>query len=325
MIVLQEPSPGRPYATIAADPYEPIDALGNTMLKDAYKSFGAVLLRGFSMDIAAFGALTARCCSTSVFNESLDRDVLDAEHNIQTVNQGAEAFPLHPELSREPWKPDVCFFWCITPPARGGETTICDGVELVRHMPPPVRKIFEDHDLCYNIIARPEALKFWLGDASPNDTLRAAPPADCPFTFSRHQDKIIRSFQRPALHKPMFCDDLAFGNFLLFARYLLGWRDYPVFDGPHQVPDRLLAEVKCVADKLTVPILWQAGDVVMLDNTRFMHGRNAVSDPTHRKIATYFGYLNFAVAPDDEPKDAIWRRSNFRPPTVRPATANAGN
>jgi hypothetical protein len=52
----------------------------------------------------------------------------------------------------------------------------------------------------------------------------------------------------------------------------------------------------------------------MLDNTRFMHGRTAIADPGERLIATYFGYLNFAIPDPEEPADPIWRREVFIPP-----------
>jgi hypothetical protein len=52
----------------------------------------------------------------------------------------------------------------------------------------------------------------------------------------------------------------------------------------------------------------------MLDNTRFMHGRTAILDARERLIATFFGYLSFAIPDPEEPPNAPWRQSNFRPP-----------
>ena len=63
-----------------------------------------------------------------------------------------------------------------------------------------------------------------------------------------------------------------------------------------------------------MPIEWRKGDVLMLDNTRFMHGRTAIRDPGKRRIATYFGYLRFARPDPEEPPNAVWRREDFLPP-----------
>ena len=125
---------------------------------------------------------------------------------------------------------------------------------------------------------------------------------------------ILRVFSRPALHKPMFIDAPAFGNFLLFARFNNGRPDHPVLDDGHPVPEAWLQAIKETGDRLSFAIGWRPGDVLMLDNTRFMHGRTAIIDPGERLIASYFGYLGFAIPDPEEPADPIWRREDFQPP-----------
>jgi alpha-ketoglutarate-dependent taurine dioxygenase len=308
------PAPDRPYVTIAADrETTPLDLPSDT-IQALYKRHGALLMRGFETDLAGFRSFAQQFCIGSTFNESRGRKLLDEAHNIQSVNRGVAPFPLHPELSREPWRPDVCFFGCLNPPRAEGATTLCDGVEIVRQLPAETRRAFEGRRLLYVQPAMPEELEQWLGTAAPDDALLAAPPPTCPYAFRRAQGQILRSFSRPALHRPMFTDEPAFGNFLLFARYLLGLPGFPLFEDGNQVPADLVAAVKAVSDRLTVPIVWQRGDLLMLDNSRFMHGRTAVRDAEERLIAAYFGYLNFAIADAEEPADAPWRRGPFSPP-----------
>lgn len=308
------PSANEPYATITAGgEASPLD-VSPDLIVDHYKQHGAILLRGFPVDLESFRLFTEQFCATSVFNESPDRRLLDDAHNIQSVNGGADAFPLHPELSREPWKPDACFFCCLEPPGTGGETTICDGVEIVRQLPEEVRSVFAARRLLYIQAASPELLEFWLDTRAPSDNALRQPPSGCPYSFFRVQGGIIRAFSRPALHAPMFSKSPAFGNFLLFARYLLGKPDFPVFEDGRPVPAALVHAVKETADRLTVAINWRKSDLLMLDNTRFMHGRNAIVKTDERLIASYFGYLRFAVPDAEEPPNAPWRRAAFRPP-----------
>lgn len=308
------PAESRPWVQIEAAPGAALDALATDELIALYKTHGALLLRGFPPGLDAFRAFTARFCSSSVFNESPDRLLLDDAHNIQSVNGGGDPFPLHPELSREPWKPDVCFFHCLQPPGEGGETTICDGVELVRRLDPEMRNHFARSRLLYALRAMPEQLQFWLGADRPTREQLAYPPASCPYRFAVGPDGVWRYFTRPALHKPMFADDPAFGNFLLFARDYNGRRDYPVLEDGRPVPDDWMDAVRAAAAPITIPVSWQAGDLLMIDNTRFMHGRNAISDPGERLIASYFGYLSFAEPDPEEPPNALWRQAGFRPP-----------
>lgn len=323
MVALIDPTPDRPYSVVAAEgEASPLD-VDPGRVEQLYKRDGALLLRGFTLDVDSFRRFAQQFCIGSTFNESGRRDLLDPEHNIQSVNRGADPFPLHPELSREPWRPDVCFFGCLQPPSAQGATTICDGIEIVRHLPPEVRVQLEGRHFLYWQVAGPEELRFWLATDRPTDSQLADPPATCPFGFHRKDGEILRYFTRPILYRPMFAPGPAFGNFLLFARYLRGRRDYPLFEDGSVIPDRLVETVKRTTDTLTARIQWQAGDLLMVDNSRFMHGRTAIANPEERLIASYFGYLKFAAPDAEEPANAPWRQPGFQPPLIMTPTGRA--
>ena len=314
MAKIQLPEPGRPQVLIEAEGERGIFDVDPPQIVSLYKAHGALLLRGFGADVPQFRNFARQFCSTSVVNESPGRQPIEPEYNVHTVDAGTGPFSLHPELSREPWKPDAAFFACLSAPSRGGATTICDGVELVRQMPEEVRRGLEGRRLLQVKPTWPELLEFWLGTPNPNDELLANPPAWCPYQFRRIEDRVVRFFSRPALHRPMFIDAPAFGNFLLFARFNHNRVGYPLLDDGQVVPDPWLEAIRATGARLTAEIAWQAGDVLMLDNSRFMHGRTAIEDPGERVIATYFGYLNFAIADPEEPPNAIWRQRDFCPP-----------
>ncbi len=274
----------------------------------------AVIVRGYGPSIPAFNAFAKKICEVSVFNESPNRLILDGKNNIQSVNLGTEPFPLHPELSREPWKPDICFFHCIDAPLQGGETTYCDGVELLRRLPDRVRAALETRSLLYIQPAPPAILEYWLETSQPDDAMLANPPSTCPYRFRRFDSGIVRYFLHPALHKTLLSNELAFGNFLLFARYYLKLDRLPLFEDGNVVSDWIVDAVNEVAETITFSVSWQAGDILILDNSRFMHGRNAITEPGDRLIASYFGYLNGIKGRPDEIANPPWRRPDFRPP-----------
>ena len=311
---IELPGGDRPYVIIKPRREAALTDIPAGMLMELFKAHGALLLRGFGADVPGLRRLVVRHCCGSVFNESPGRDLLDADINIQTVNGGSEAFPLHPELSREPWKPDVAFFACLNPPATGGETTVCDGVELAAALPSAVRDAFAARHLVYIQGAGPEILEFWLGTPTPSLQQLRAPPPGCPYVFPVIDGQVTRVFSRPALHKPMFSDAPAFGNFLLFSRFFNGVRGFPCLDDGSPVPDQWLEAVALTAEPLTAAVTWAAGDVLMLDNSRFMHGRRAIVDADSRRIATFFGYLKDAPLDPYGPADPVWRRTAFRPP-----------
>jgi hypothetical protein len=177
-----------------------------------------------------------------------------------------------------------------------------------------VREAFATHRLMYERPAPPHELEFWFGTSNPGAAQLAAPPPDCPFQFLTTPDFVLRFFTRPALHTPMFSDALAFGNFLLFARDHLGNPRLPLLANGTPVPDAWVDDARAAANRVAAAVTWQRGDILMLDNTRFMHGRNAIRDMAERQIASYFGYLSFAVPDPEEIAAAPWRRGAFRPP-----------
>jgi len=309
------PVPGRPYVVVQRAAEPDLLALDPARVADLYRRHGALLFRGFAGDAETFGRFARQFCSTAVVNESPGRSPIDAARQIYSVNQGGEAFALHPELSREPWKPDAAFFACLSASAADGATTLCDGIALARALPAEVRAALAPRRLCYAAPAWPNLLEYWLGSARPDEATLREPPPGCPYRFARDRHGgLVRYFTRPALHKPMFADERAFGNFLLFARYNNNRRDFPLFDDLTPVPEAVVQAAKAAGDATLAAVEWRAGDVLMLDNTRFMHGRTAIREPNKRLIATYFGYLRFALPDPEEPADPIWRRVDFSPP-----------
>jgi hypothetical protein len=321
---VQLPEPGRPYVLLEPAGEQRIADVDSSLIIELHKAHGALLFRGFGAGVPEFGAFTGAFCPTHVANQSAGRMPIDPEHNIRSVDPGVGAFALHSELSREPWTPDAAFFACLSAPSREGATTICDGIELVRAMPEEVRRGLTGRRLLHLKPTWPELLEFWLGTADPSDELLANPPTSCPYHFRRMQGSVIRYFSRPALHRPMFADEPAFANFLLFARFTRNRRDYPLLDNGNPVPEPWLQAIKAVGDRLSAEVVWQPGDVLMLDNTRFMHGRTAIVNANERLIASFFGYLGFAIPDPEEPPNAPWRQGNFCPPLAAHERGSAG-
>jgi hypothetical protein len=287
-------------------------------LRTAIERSGAVLLRGFATTIDCFAALGEALCQTSVANESPNRETFDQHASVQSVNLGNQSFPLHPELAREPWRPDLAMFGCFVPPSAGGQTNVCDGIAIVENLPDDLRRTLAERELAYIRPASPELLRFWLNTDTPSDKILAHPPEACPYWFRRAQDRVIRGFNRPVFEPALFDERPAFGNFLLFARDLLRLRHVPMLDDGTEFPDEWLDIIRSTARKLTYAHKWQAGDVLLLDNSRFMHGRRAIGDTAARQIATYFGYLKGIERRPWDPPKPIWRQHMFRPPEAPP-------
>jgi hypothetical protein len=266
------------------------------------------LFRGFHLDLDRFSQFTDQFCNQYVSNKSPGREVLSDDGRIQTVNLGHRHFPLHPEISREPWQPDVAWFACKKPADEGGETTICDGIEIAKAFSPALIAHLQQNHLAHTLATDLGWCSEFLrkADLTIEEIGRFSDPAVFMFTVANQQ--LLRTYLRPMLHKPMFSPEWAYGNFLVFARRRLKVKNFPVYANGREVSDQLVLEIESISNDLAYALRWQENDLLMLDNTRFMHGRNPIANPDSRRIYTQFGYLNFV--PSDFPNldKQVWRR-----------------
>ena len=263
---------------------------------DKFRQHGAILFRGFKGGLDNFLAFTDLFCKGYMYSlgrTAYARRDISFNHKVQTVDRGGGYFPLHPERSQTPFQPDIAFFHCRQAPQRGGETTFCDGALLLSIFPEEIRNELAAKRFRFLAIQSEEQLQSLLGIADPNlleDTL-AARSLDNIYTMKA--GRIIMDFTKPVLNESKFSKKLSFANFLLFGRFLQKHRNFPTYEDGSEIPDSLCVEIDKLARQITTLVRWQNDDILMLDNTRVMHGRNPVDPGTDRDIWTRFGYANF--------------------------------
>lgn len=304
---ITSPNNNEKYVRIDAQPGETLASIDSREVETLYKQHGAILFRGFDLTVDTFKELTERFCNHSTINNTQNRQTVNQLETIQTVDGGDQPFPLHTEVSRAPWKPDVLWFACFKPPASGGNTLICDGLDIVNGMDDELLGALKGRQFAFKDTPSSKDLEFWFGTALPSDKELAQPPGNCPYSYQRVNGTIIRTYLTAAIHRPMFNDSDAFGGFLLFARYAVRTDKVPTFEDGSIVPQAIVDKIKLIGDHYSVPIQWQKHDFIMLDNTRFMHGRTSIDDESERLIITNFGYLHFATSRTGAISDQPWR------------------
>ena len=256
---------------------------------------GAVLIRnGQAPTVPEFVALSEALMIPIVYHgtNTPDRDPVAGDPRTSTVSKGVGEIPLHREASYAPGCPDLLLFYCVTPPAGGGQTTLCDGVRLLRELPDRVRDFVSDLDLCWRWTAPPERWSATLGVSTKADAaivldrvkaaLRPGEMLDTRFDG----DVLHGMFRTPCLvptrSGASFCNSLFSYHYRppgdYFARDLF---QVSLPDGSEFPPD-MLAEIVRTAARLTIEVAWRPGDVVVVDNGRYLHGRRSFTDPARR-------------------------------------------
>lgn len=116
------------------------------------RAHGAVLFRGFKVPDAPAFERVARAVDPGLVTRY--PGISPREHISEHVLSSTELpsyFPLpqHSELSYTHAPPRKIFFFCVTPPASGGETPLCDLRKVLSDLPPALRSRFERDSIRY--------------------------------------------------------------------------------------------------------------------------------------------------------------------------------
>lgn len=259
---------------------------------------GAVLLRGFAPardDFLAFTERFGREFSTYQGGFFHDRRPVGGNRTLLTVTASDEGFaiPLHGEMYYTKRRPALLWFCCETPPAADGETTLADGEELWRRLSDRARALFTERRLKYRRELPDGAWQQAFQSDDLDEVRRFCAAADTALEVDEERGGVRTEFVDWAAAVgrtgardtfinsllPLYLGELSFraGTAAKAIRELSGETFQVVVrmeDGA-PVPGWAVKEVMALARRCERQVSWRAGDVLLIDNTRVMHGRTA--------------------------------------------------
>jgi len=261
----------------------------------AVQDSGMVLLRGFVVDMERFRGLSERLCGKfRVHIFPWAREAVSEDRTVQTALRGNEDVPFHKELSFTPVSPDVVWFYCQTPPAPGtGATTVCDGTEVHVRLSDQTRALFEQNPITYTQVWSRVSWHALFGTGEVDEAKRIlAHYAGVRLRETERKDLgdiITFDYTVMAAQPSKFRKATAFANSILMAGPSLSYgRNVSVsFENGTPISSAVRSEIATIAHSVTGKICWQKGDILALDNTRLMHGREPFSGT--RTILTRLG------------------------------------
>ena len=279
-------------------------------VREALKEHGAIVIRA-GATVSDFEELSNELITPMVHHSTstaVERDVVNTDGTTSTVNKGMDYIPLHREGSYAPGCPDLLMLYCVKPADTSGpgdtdgQTTLCDGVELLNALSPKIRKFVEDAILRWSWSATPERWMAALGADTQEAAVtrlnllnaRLAPWEKLEANFEG--DTLHGVFQTLCVIPTKWGNRRSFCNSLLIYHYRQATDFYPkhmyvptMGDG-QPFPTDVLEEISNLANERTHSTRWQANDILIFDNSRYMHGRTGFTD-TSRQIFVRMGYV----------------------------------
>lgn len=293
--------------TVTRDPdgqVATLNELDPSLVKDGLKEHGAVVVDA-GAGLPDFEALSDRLMTPVVHHSTsttVERDPVNADATTATVNKGMDAIPLHREGSYAPGCPDMLMLYCVRPADAGGETLACDGVKLLEALPSGTRAFVEDAVLKWNWKVAPERWMAGLGVTSKAEAevrlkqlgARLAPWERLDARFDG--DMLEGVFQTLCVIPTKWGGRKSFCNSLLIYHYRSVSEYYPkhiytptLGDGSPFPPD-MLGEIAEYARAETYGMRLEEKDILVIDNSRYMHGRTGFTD-AGRRILFRMGHV----------------------------------
>jgi alpha-ketoglutarate-dependent taurine dioxygenase len=258
--------------------------LDKTEVINSFNFSSLVLFRGFDINTEKFKKFT-ELLSTNFMpfvGGFYSRKKINGDETLLSVTypDGSEdhrVIPLHGEMHYKKKKPTLLWFYCANPALKGGETTVCDGVQIYNNLNSSTQKLFEEKRLKY-IQNYPDGKWQQIYGTDDLMVVKQVCEENHVHLIVNKDKSITTEYVCSAIIKSKCGQHRVFINNILTAVYYEHPDAFVLFEDGTKIPETVIREVQEIAAKLTYPIEWQKHDVLMVDNTRLLHGRKAFYD-----------------------------------------------
>ncbi len=251
-----------------------------------FKKSSLIFFRGFSATTqlfrqfsSAFGVEHGNYAGGSHGRVKVDgnSDILAAPK----MTVGGDAIPAHAEMTYVKNFPKIIWFHCGQPSKSGGQTTIYDGCKIWKNLSSETQKLLQRKKLKYSARYPESQWPEIFQDPSVAGITEICKRNGVNLVIAGTIPGSLIAFTEytcSALSLHGQNDEPAFMNHILPSLWQeKKGRDFVRvrFEDNTPIPDDVGLELFEVCESLVHEIHWLKGDFVMIDNTRFMHGRRA--------------------------------------------------
>ena len=287
---------------LSVDEFKSFQKIAPEYLENHMRQHGAAFVSGFGLDLQEFIEFTSRFDYEYMeyIGGGAQREINNNDKTVLTATGAEEpgtSVELHGEQHYQKSKPDRLFFFCKTPAMVGGETTVCDGIQLYQRIPDSYKKLFEARRIKYTYTTADGIWQSIYNCKTEHELIafmeakRKDAPDSFAYKFDSKTRNVVTSYCVFAVNKSNFTNDLAFVNNLIAYRFMDCYQpgngkpaffEFSFEDGA-PLTEKMMSEIFEISKPITCGLKWKSGDFVLIDNSRIMHGRRPY-DGKDRKV-----------------------------------------
>jgi len=280
------------------------------LLFDMLSQVPAILFRSFDIfEPAQFEQFVGRT-SGELYGGYGDLPKNETGKDIYKSTQYPNNMPIlfHNESSHLNCWPRFQWFFCVTPSPVGGATPIVDCRSMYQQLSDETRELIEAKGLLYVRSFIPAFDVSWQNffktdsldevkekcaregiQVNVLDNGVVQTRAHCPGVISVGEKRTKSFFNQIQLHHPYWLEKVVRET----IEEMVGKECFPrnvLFGDGSEIPEYILAEISVLYDRNAVRFNWQAGDMLMVDNTLVAHGRDTFEG--NRKIVVAMSHIS---------------------------------
>ena len=254
---------------------------------ELFKASGILLFRGFEVTPDQMKAYSEKFSCRHFLD--FTKESITSDKFVNFVDNGMNNRVAHCEHAYLPLRPDVIWFCCTVPAAQGGETLFWDGARVWEELSEASKQLFLSKKLkfCHQIPA--DGWKRYICSDVITDFKQMLDRLEGVSFQIDEEQTVYLEYVCSAVVKTKYSNQDAFAN--SFWAYQKKTEE-AIFEDGSRASDEVADEIEKVLERLTEEIPWQAGDLAMIDNSRFLHGRREFNDK-RRQVFTTLSNLKF--------------------------------
>lgn len=260
-----------------------IDILSTKIKKkeiiNKYNNHGIILFKNFNINPNKFNKFVKKF-TLKYSNDAIRRKLRFGNINLRSVDSGNHQIELHSESSFTVTCPEIIWFYCLTSPKKdeGGNTKICDGINLWTELNIDTKKFFLKNPITFH-----NKIKLKNNKNLKNQKWFLNKIGCYDEEIDWKSGFLYFKFNKFLVHKINNIDKFIFANHLLSVKQedqIIGC----TYGNNKKIPKKIMDEIYDKAENLTFNVKWNKGDMIMINNKRFIHGRSKIKKNSNRDI-----------------------------------------